>query len=79
MHYKTLIFPVFDYCDYIVNGMTQQDSETLQKLQNMCFTNILHTDYRTHSLQQRCSKWVNPMFLVKYKSISNQSVKFTTN
>ncbi len=39
--YKSLIRPVFDYCDFLVDGMTQQESDTIQKLQNMSLRNTL--------------------------------------
>ena len=32
--YKTLILPVLDYCDHVYFGISSQDREALQKLQN---------------------------------------------
>ena len=32
--YKTLILPVYDYCNFIYFGINCSDKETLQKLQN---------------------------------------------
>ena len=44
MLYKTLILPIFDYCDFVWDCLSQQDSLTLQKLQNMALKNILQVD-----------------------------------
>ena len=48
--YKSLIRPIFDYCDFIIDGMTQRESDTLQKLQNMCLQNILGVNTLTRTL-----------------------------
>ena len=40
--YRSLILPIFDYADYVWDCLSQQDTHTLQKLQNMAFKNILN-------------------------------------
>ena len=47
MLYKTLILPIFDYCDFVWDCVNQQDSQTLQKLQNMALKNVLQVDRLT--------------------------------
>ena len=41
MLYKTLILPLFDYCDIVYGGLNQKDSMTLQKLQNFSLKSML--------------------------------------
>ncbi len=48
--YKSLIRPIFDYCDFIIDGMTQRENDTLQKLQNMSLRNILGVNTLTRTL-----------------------------
>ena len=48
--YKSLIRPIFDYCDYIFDGMSHRESQTLQKLQNMSLRNILGVNTLTRTL-----------------------------
>ena len=45
--YKTLILPIFDYCDFIYDRISLYDQETLQKLQNCAFKTILRVDRLT--------------------------------
>ncbi len=40
--YRSLVLPIFDYADYVWDCLTQQDTLTLQKLQNMALKNILN-------------------------------------
>ena len=40
--YRSLVLPIFDYADYVWDCLSQQDSLTIQKLQNMALKNILH-------------------------------------
>ncbi len=47
MLYKTLILPIFDYCDFVWDCVRQQDSQTLQKLQNMVLKNVLQVERLT--------------------------------
>ena len=39
--YKTLILPLYDYCDYVYHCLSQKDSHTLQKLENCSLRQIL--------------------------------------
>ena len=45
--YKKLVLPIYDYNDFLYDCMPQKSSLMLQRLQNMCFKLILHTDKRT--------------------------------
>ena len=45
--YKGLIEPHFDYCSAVWDGLTQQLSEKLQKLQNRAITVITKSSYDT--------------------------------
>ncbi len=45
--YKIIILPVFDYCDFLIFRISQQDSESLQKLQNCTFRTILRVEKLT--------------------------------
>ncbi len=40
--YGSLVLPIFDYADYVWDCLSQQDTLTLQKLQNMALKNILN-------------------------------------
>ncbi len=42
--YKTLILPVYDYCDFIYYSINSNDKEVLQRLQNCAFRTIVRTD-----------------------------------
>ncbi len=42
--YKTLILPVYDYCDFIYYSINSSEKEVLQKLQNCAFWTILRPD-----------------------------------
>ena len=68
--YKTLILPVLDYCDHIYYGISANDKEVLQRLQNCAFRSILKVDTYTHTsdthnilnmdrLDDRCKKHVS--------------------
>ena len=41
MLFKTLILPLFDYCDVVYNCLSQKDQHTLQKLQNCALRNTV--------------------------------------
>ena len=47
--YKGLIEPLFDYCSAVWDGLTQQLSEKLQKLQNLAIRVITKSSYDTSS------------------------------
>ena len=47
--YKGLIEPHFDYCSAVWDGLTQQLSEKLQKLQNRAIRVITKSSYDTSS------------------------------
>ena len=47
--YKGLIEPHFDYCSAVLDGLTQQLSEKLQKLQNCAVRVITKSSYDTSS------------------------------
>ena len=47
--YKSLILPIFDYCSFIIDGMSQQSCQTLQKLQNLACQNILRVDTKSRT------------------------------
>ena len=47
MLYKTLILPIFDYCDFVWDCLSQHDAQTLQKLQNMALKNVPQVDQLT--------------------------------
>ena len=47
--YKGLIEPLFDYCSAVWDGLTQQLSEKLQKLQNRAIRVITKSSYDTSS------------------------------
>ena len=47
--YKTLILPVLDYCDHVYYGISSQNKEMLQRLQNCAFRSILNVDSYTHT------------------------------
>ena len=40
--YRSLVLPIFDYADFVWDCLSQQDTLTLQKLQNMALRNILN-------------------------------------
>ena len=42
--YKTLVLPIYDYCDFLLLNISNQDAQALQKLQNCAFRNILRVD-----------------------------------
>ena len=42
--YKSLVLPIFDYADTVYNCLSQQDSYSLQKMQNCAMRRILHCD-----------------------------------
>ncbi len=70
MLYQTLILPVLDYCDHVYYGISANDREVLQKLQNCAFRSILNVDMYMHTsdmhntlnmnlLEDRCKKHVS--------------------
>ena len=46
--YRSLVLPLFDYCDVVYDGLRQIDCEILQKLQNAACRIILKSDSRCH-------------------------------
>ena len=64
--YKGLIEPHFDYCSVVWDGLSQQLSEKLQKLQNRAARVITKSSYNTNS-----------SYLLKSLSWDNLSVKRT--
>ena len=42
--YKSLILPVFDYCDFVYYSISSNDKEILQRLQNCALKTILRVD-----------------------------------
>ena len=40
--YRSLVLPIFDYADYVWDCLSQQDTLTIQKLQNIALKNILN-------------------------------------
>jgi len=52
---KALVFPHFDYCDVVINDMTVELSDRLQRAQNYCIRyifNLRRTDHVTPSFDQ---------------------------
>ncbi len=45
--YKTLILPVFDYCDFMYYGIGRNDKKVLQSLQNCALKTVLKVDRLT--------------------------------
>ena len=44
--YKTLILPIYDYCDYIYYPLSIASADSLQKLQNIAFRTIVRAEPR---------------------------------
>ena len=51
MLFKTLVVPLFEYCDFVYDALTEKDKYTLQKLQNCCLRNILQTGRLTPTIE----------------------------
>ena len=45
--YKTLIVPIYDYCDHIYYPLSANSADTLQKLQNIALGTIVRAEPRT--------------------------------
>ena len=79
MLYKTLVRTHFDYCDMIYGGISETESNKLQKLQNACIKNILNFPKRTPTAEihksskiellnnRRWKHLVTEMFKVKHR------------
>ena len=54
--YKTLILPLYDYCDYSYHCLSQRDSYTLQKLKNCSLRQVLKCEklYPVHDMHTIC-------------------------
>ena len=74
--YKTLILPVLDYCDYIYYGISANDKDTLQKLQNCAFISILNADWYTHTDDTHSSLNMDKLDDHRKKHTSVQMYKF---
>ena len=66
--YKGLIEPHFDYCSAVWDGLTQQLSEKLQKLQNRAIRVITKSSYDTSS-----------RFLLNWLGLSDRRAKQKAN
>ena len=44
MLYHTLVLPIFEYCDFIFNCLSQKNCIMLERLQNTCLRNIIGYD-----------------------------------
>ena len=74
--YKTLILPVIDYCDFIYNGTSGQNHETLQKMQNCAFRSILNVDKRAHTKDTHTSLNMDMLDTRRDKHTAIQIYKF---
>ena len=50
--HKTLILPLFDYCDIAWSNLLQQDMDTLQRLQNRSARIITHCTRSSEAIEQ---------------------------
>ena len=46
--YQSLVLPLLDYCDVVYDGLSQYNSDMLQKLQNAGIRSVLQCDSRSH-------------------------------
>ena len=74
--YKTLILPILDYGDFVYHGISQQDSDTLQKLQNTACRAILRADMYSSIAGMHEELNVNMLYQRRCQHIVAQMFKF---
>ena len=77
--YKGLIEPHFDYCSAVWDGLTQQLSEKLQKLQNRAIRVITKSSYDTSSRFLLNSLGWDNLSVRRAKQKANLMYKFINN
>ena len=85
--YKTLIVPLFNYADIIYYGISQKDSNTLQRLQNSALRIVLNRNKREHivdmhselNLLQLGTRRKHHVCQQVFKGLNNLAPSYITN
>ena len=87
MMHKTLVLPIYDYCDFLLIRITNQDAEFLQKLQNCAFRSILRVDrltptnqtHETLNMDTLQVRWCRHVAIQMYKYLHGDAPPECTN
>ncbi len=73
--YVSLIQPLFDYCDVVYDGLSQQDSQKLQKLQNIAMHFILQCEPRTRTKEMQDELELDSLVVRRWKHTCHEMFK----
>ena len=74
--YKTLVLPIYYYCDFLLLKISNQDAESLQKLQNCAFKNMLKVDRLTPTLEIHNTLCMDTLHTRRYRHVATQVYKY---
>ena len=74
--YKTLILPIFDYCDYVYYMLNNRCRDMLQRLQNCALKNILQVNRRTPTAQIHTELEIPMLNVRRDVHVAEQMYKF---
>ena len=85
--YQSLVLPLFNYCNKVYDGLSQQNSDVLQKLQNADIRSILQCDSRSHiadlhsevNLEYLCSCRIKHTVVEMFKVYHELSLEYILN
>ena len=79
MLYRSLVLPLFEYCDHIFNCISQKDSLMLEKLQNTCLRNILGRPKSSSATEMRAELKQDSLALHREFHTANEMYKIVNN
>ena len=74
--YKTLVIPIYDYRDFLLMRITNQDAESLQKLQNCAFRGVLRVDRFTPTNQAHETLNMDTLHFRQCRHVATQMYKY---
>ena len=79
MLYKTLILPIYDYCDYVYYSVNQNDRKVLQRLKNCALRTILRVERLTSTMSTHNTLCMDTLDTRRNKHVAVQMYRFTHN
>ena len=73
--YQSLIVLIYDYCDVVYNCISQRDSQTLQRLQNMGLKSVLKVGKLTSTEFVHSTLGVLPLDMRRDMHVTNEMAK----
>ena len=79
MLYRSLVLPLFEYCDHIFDCLSQKDSLMIERLQNACLLNILGINRSISATENRTELKQDSLALRREMDTANEIYKIVNN